>query len=152
MPMELPKAKAAAIALFETIRPTAPEVAVRSVFGQPAAFLAGNMFLGVFGEQVFVRLSDADRTEASRLPGVRVFEPMPGRPMREYVVLPAEMWSDTDARREWIRRSMAYAAQLPPKASSRGSKSARGKRPPTAGSGSAGASRPAARGLRKSTR
>lgn len=115
MPMKLPKAAGEATALFEAIRPTREGVAVRLVFGQPAAFVAGNMFLGVFGDAVFVRLSEEDRAEAAKTVGAHPFEPMPGRPMREYVVLPAATWSDARAAQRWVDRSLAYAARLPPK-------------------------------------
>jgi hypothetical protein len=40
---------------------------------------------------------------------------MPGRPMREYVVLP-EAWRDDSKRvREWAARSLDHADELPPK-------------------------------------
>lgn len=130
MPMKLPKAASGATALFEAIRPTAPTVSVRLVFGQPAAFVAGNMFLGVFGDAVFVRLSEADRAEAARASGARPFEPMPGRPMREYVVLPAAVLNNPQAARRWVGRSLEYAEGLPPKTKAKGSGSARGGRRP----------------------
>ncbi len=42
------------------------------------------------------------------------FEPMPGRPMKEYVVVPPTLVND-DAVEDWVRRSLAYAGQLPAK-------------------------------------
>ena len=47
--------------------------------------------------------------------GGRTFEPMPGRPMREYVVLPAAVLGDAGALARWVRRGVDYAAGLPPK-------------------------------------
>ena len=41
---------------------------------------------------------------------------MRGRPMREYVVLPAELLEDAAAVRDWTARALAHAAALPPKA------------------------------------
>jgi len=38
-----------------------------------------------------LRLSDEDRAKFLRLPGAKPFEPMAGRPMREYVELPPEV-------------------------------------------------------------
>lgn len=46
--------------------------------------------------------------------GAELFAPM-GRPMREYVVLPDDVVHDPAALREWLVRSAAYAASLPPK-------------------------------------
>jgi len=43
------------------------------------------------------------------------FEPMPGRAMREYVVLPPEVAADADATRQWIERAADYVRTLPPK-------------------------------------
>ena len=36
--------------------------------------------------------------------------------MREYVALPAAVFADVDAAREWIERAAEYARTLPPKA------------------------------------
>jgi hypothetical protein len=44
------------------------------------------------------------------------FEPMAGRPMREYVVLPPAWREDEPHRvREWVARSLDHAEELPPK-------------------------------------
>jgi len=59
--MKISPPSAAAIARFEALLPEDPRVTRRPVFGQPAAFVNGNMFLGVLGSEVFVRLSEADR-------------------------------------------------------------------------------------------
>ena len=47
--------------------------------------------------------------------GGRVFEPMPGRPMREYVVLPEAWREEPDRIRDWVARSLDHADELPPK-------------------------------------
>jgi TfoX/Sxy family transcriptional regulator of competence genes len=63
------------------------------MFGGPAYFVNGNMFAGVLGEQLMVRLDADDRAELLDAdPGAVPFEPMPGRPMREYVTLPESIW------------------------------------------------------------
>jgi len=43
-----------------------------------------------------------------------LFEPMPGRPMKEYVVVPPAL-ADSAEVDDWVRRSRAYAGQLPAK-------------------------------------
>ena len=89
-------------------------VEVRKMFGYPAAFVAGNMAAGLHQDTVMVRLPERERTE--RLSeGWSLFEPMPGRPMREYVALPAEVFDDPEATRRWIERAAVYTASLPPK-------------------------------------
>jgi len=43
--------------------PEDPRVQVRPMFGNLAGFSNGNMFIGLFGSAVFVRLGEDDRTE-----------------------------------------------------------------------------------------
>ena len=83
------------------------------MFGQLSAFVNGNMFMGIFGEDVLVRLPEEDREKVLGAGG-RVFEPMPGRPMREYVVLP-EAWRDDPKRVARVgSTSLDHADELPP--------------------------------------
>jgi len=90
-------------------------VEVRKMFGFPAAFVGGNMTAGLHQDTYMVRLADAERSE--RLAeGWTLFEPMPGRTMREYVALPTEVAADVEATRHWIERAAAYVRTLPPKA------------------------------------
>ena len=99
---------------FASIVPEHPAVAIRPMFGQLSAFVNGNMFMGIFGEDILVRLPEEDRNKVLGAGG-SVFEPMPGRPMREYVVLP-EAWRNSPKRvREWAARSLDHADELPPK-------------------------------------
>jgi TfoX/Sxy family transcriptional regulator of competence genes len=113
--MKFPRADPRAVARFEGLVPAADDVVVRPMFGHPAAFVTGNMFLGVFGDSVFLRLSETDRPAGLRLAGAHLFEPMPGRPMREYVVLPPALADDRTLARPWVDRSLRYARGLPPK-------------------------------------
>ena len=119
-PITMPRPSDAATSLFESIVPKRPGVQVRKVFGQPAAFLGGHMFLGVFGEDVFLRLGPGDALAAEKVPGVRPFEPMPGRRMGGYVVFPAAALRDPARRAPWLRRAVAFVQSLPPKPAARG--------------------------------
>jgi TfoX/Sxy family transcriptional regulator of competence genes len=113
--MKMPRAAPDAVARFERLCPTGAGITVRTMFGQPAAFVTGNMFLGVFGDAVFLRLSEEDRAAGLLLEGARLFEPMPGRPMREYVVLPSTILGDAARARPWVDRAVRYARGLGPK-------------------------------------
>jgi hypothetical protein len=89
----------------------------RVMFGQPAGFVNGNLFMGLFGDSLFVRLAEGDRAELLGVEGTALFDPMGGRPMREYVVVPAG-WLEGDADSElraWARKAIDYGAALPPK-------------------------------------
>jgi len=111
----MPRPGAAALAAFDSVVPEAPGVTKRPMFGNRAAFVNGNMFLALFGSQVAVRLSDEDRAELLRQKGASSFEPMPGRPMKEYVVLPESWRTSPKKAKEWVERSFAWAKKLPPK-------------------------------------
>lgn len=100
--------------LFASVVPEHPGVAIRPMFGQLAAFVQGNMFMGIFGEDVFVRLPETDRDEL-RDAGGAPFEPMAGRPMKEYVVLPGAWRDDLERIRGWAARSLDHVEELPPK-------------------------------------
>jgi len=91
----------------------------RKMFGYPCAFVHGNMFTGLHEAGMIIRLPESDRTEFLKLKGAHVFEPMPGRFMREYVVVPAQVLKVRSELRRWLDRSQRYAATLPPKAKSR---------------------------------
>jgi TfoX/Sxy family transcriptional regulator of competence genes len=87
----------------------------RPMFGCPAYFTGGNMFAGVWQDTVMLRLPEDQRLLAHAA-GAGPFEPMPGRPMKEYVALPASMVEDPAKAAEWVGRAAAYAASRPPKA------------------------------------
>jgi TfoX/Sxy family transcriptional regulator of competence genes len=118
------KAPPGLIESFERAFPPDPRAERRLMFGYPAGFVNGNMFTGVFQESLFVRLDEAQRAELLEVEGAALFEPMKGRPMREYVVLPVEVLEDDEVVRSWVGRALTYGASLPPRAS-------KGKAPPT---------------------
>ena len=105
------------IAAFDAAAPSRPDVQRKPMFGYPSLYLQGNMFAGTFGPKIVVRLDDAGRTKALRS-GAGLFEPVPGRPMKEYVVVPnADMKGA--ALKKWIASGLAYAETLPAKAAKR---------------------------------
>jgi len=88
----------------------------RPMFGSPVFWINRNMFAGVHEDNIFIRLSEADRKEiVTKFPGAAPFEPLKGHVMKEYVVVPKSLYSDARALDEWLRRAHAYAATLPPK-------------------------------------
>jgi len=99
---------------FRAAVPDEPSVTVRPMFGNIAAFLNGNMFCGLFGEDLFVRLPEDERTALMERGGTP-FEPMPGRAMKGYVTVPQTWSSDPEATRGWVLRSLEAARSLPPK-------------------------------------
>lgn len=100
---------------FQAAVPDGPGVERRQMFGYPCAFVNGNMFTGLHEERLIVRLPEQQRAELLALDGAAVFEPMKGRPMREYVVVPPAILDDETTLRTWMRRARDYAASLPAK-------------------------------------
>ncbi|MBP6013456.1 MAG: TfoX/Sxy family protein [Alphaproteobacteria bacterium] len=119
------KSPAKLIATFESVLPTDVRVQRRQMFGYPAAFANGNLFTGLHQDDLMIRLSAADREKLKDLGG-KMFAPMPGRSMREYVVVPDAILSDKRALRRWLMRSLTFACSLPVKKPKEGgSKNAR---------------------------
>jgi TfoX/Sxy family transcriptional regulator of competence genes len=105
-------------AWFAGLVPEHPAVTSRPMFGNVGAFVNGNMFLCLFGQVAAVRLGDQDRAELLAEEGAETFEPMAGRPMKDYAVLPPE-WRSAAGGAErtaaWVQRSLDHALTLPPK-------------------------------------
>jgi len=111
----MPKPSPTAAKRLETLLAGDSRVQVRKMFGHPAAFVNGNMCVGTFGNDVFVRLDEAGVRSLTRVEGIRSFEPMPGRPMKQYLVLPPSLLRDSKQSKKWVQRSIEYALSLPPK-------------------------------------
>lgn len=114
--MDFRKSPQSLIDAFAAVVP-GPPAQQRKMFGYPAAFVNNNMFMGLFAESMMVRLPEELRNPLLRLEGAKMFEPMPGRPMREYVVLPAPLIADRTQLAEWVAKSFDYARSLPAKTS-----------------------------------
>jgi TfoX/Sxy family transcriptional regulator of competence genes len=110
------------IAVFDSVVPGPPAVR-RSIFGYPAAFVNGNMFMGLHQSSLVLRLREDSRHELLDLPGAHTFEPMAGRPMREYVVVPPSLLTDPEKLQPWVKQALDYGTSLKPKQKS-GKKSA----------------------------
>ncbi len=113
--MSFPKPTPEAKEAFDAWLPPDARVSVKPMFGNLAAFVDEHMFMGVFGDHVFLRLTEPDRSELIARTGTSVFEPMAGRPMKEYVLLPEE-WRETPTEAHaWVMRSLSWVGNLPPK-------------------------------------
>ncbi len=110
----MPKPGEAAKAAFSTLVPSHAGVSTRPMFGNQAAFVNGNMFAGLFGDRLFVRLSDPDRATLMKAGG-RDFEPMPGHAMKGYAVVPERWIDDARGSARWIGAALQFTAALPTK-------------------------------------
>ena len=102
------------VALFDAVLAREPRAERRRRFGYPAAFANGNMVTGLHRDDWMLRLDELGRASLAKQ-GARVFEPTPGGPMREYMVLPAALQGDPDALARWVKRAFDYTSALPAK-------------------------------------
>jgi TfoX/Sxy family transcriptional regulator of competence genes len=109
------KSSAELVASFQAALPDDPRVERRQMFGFACAFAQGQMFCGLFQQELHVRLGQEQRARALALPGAKVFSPMAGRPMREYVSLPPAVIAKPKELKAWLALGLEYAAALPPK-------------------------------------
>ena len=110
--MKFPRPSEGAIARLKAALP-AEGVTLKPMFGQVGMFVNGNMAGGTWGETVTLRLSPEDRLDLEDLGGT-VFDPMGGRPMREFRLLPVELVEDAETLQTWVRRAIRATAALPP--------------------------------------
>jgi hypothetical protein len=71
------------------------------MFGMPVLKAGDKVFAGTFGDAMTFKLGPDDLERARELTGVEPFEPMKGRPMKEWVLVPlahAKRWADLAER------------------------------------------------------
>jgi TfoX/Sxy family transcriptional regulator of competence genes len=86
----------------------------RLMFGAPVYFVHDNMWTGVKGNTVFLRLSELDRQAIQTdCDEVKPFEPRPDFFMKEYVEIPESKLSDAEFMRKWLDISYDFTKTLP---------------------------------------
>jgi len=113
--MQIPRPSEADKERFRALVPDDPRVEVKPMFGNLGAFVNGNMFMGLFGAQIGLKLASADAAELARIDGSGPFGPAE-RPMGGYVSLPPAMLESPSAH-DWVGRAIEFVAGLPPKSS-----------------------------------
>jgi TfoX/Sxy family transcriptional regulator of competence genes len=104
-----------AVAALETSTSGLSGVELRKMLGYSCVFAKGNMFAGLHEAGMLLRLPDEQRAEFLRLKGAKQFEPMTGRVMREYVVVPRVLLNAPEKLQAWVEKSLAYVLSLPAK-------------------------------------
>ena len=88
----------------------------KPMFGHEVYWINGNMFAGVFEDDIWIRLSRDDQGDYfEKYDDGKLFEPMAGRAMKDYVVLPESVVANTEAANEWIEKAYKFTAMLPEK-------------------------------------
>lgn len=89
-------------------------VTEKAMFGRLVFLFAGNMAVGLAGDELMVRVGRDGRAGALAEPHTRPAD-MSGRPMKDWVlVAPAGVETEPQLR-AWVRRGLDYAASLPAK-------------------------------------
>ena len=110
--MQIPKPTDDDKTRFRSLVPDDPRVEVKPMFGNLGAFVNGNMFAGLFGSSIGVKLAPGDLAELSEVEGASPFGPAE-RPMGGYLSLPAAYTPEQAAA--WVEKARDFVATLPPK-------------------------------------
>ncbi len=84
------------------------------MFGGIAFMLAGNMAVGIIGEDLMVRLDPADAEAALREPHTRPMD-FTGKPMKNMVYVDPEGTANDEELARWVEAGADYAMSLPRK-------------------------------------
>jgi len=103
------------VARFDAAAERHPQAQRRKMFGYPALFIGGNLATSLYGDSWVVRLGPDDLEALRALPGAGEFAPMPGRTMRGWATLPADVVADDARLDRWLIRAMVFAGSLPAK-------------------------------------
>lgn len=112
--MKMPKPSEEDKDYFRSIVPDHPAVEIKPMFGNVAAFVNGNMFMGLFGPAIGLRLTESQRGELLTVAGSGPFGPEE-RPMKEYVSLPPSWRSESNKTATWVEKALDHTATLSPK-------------------------------------
>jgi len=111
-PMKMPKPSEETKAAFARVVPDGPGITLKPMFCQLSAFVNGNMFCGIFGDELMVRLPE-DEIAKVKKQGGRDFEPMAGHKMGGYVVVPGDWKARPPST--LIKRALEVTRQMPAK-------------------------------------
>ncbi len=114
--MKLPRLDPETRRVYEAALPPDPRIRTRSMFGGLGSFVNGNMFAGVLGQRIFLRLPEAHRVSLLKEPGGGPFEPIQGHAMPGYAVVPEPWMRDADRIHLWLGRALEWVGAMPPKA------------------------------------
>jgi hypothetical protein len=86
-----------------------PGVSKSQMFGMPCVKVNGKAFASLNGETMVFKLGGEERSQALGLNGARLYEPMAGRAMKEWVEVPLEQ---ADAWQKLAENALAYVSSL----------------------------------------
>jgi hypothetical protein len=84
-------------------------IAISQMFGMPALKIKGKAFAGFSNDTMIFKLTGEPHTKALAEPGANLFEPMAGRPMKEWVQVPLSTSKKWEA---FANDAMNYVSKL----------------------------------------
>jgi TfoX N-terminal domain len=87
------------------------QVAEKAMFGRRMFMVAGNLAVGVAGDELMVRVGEADGRHALSQPHVRRCV-MSGRPMTDWILVGVEGVTSEGPLDAWVGRGVAFARSL----------------------------------------
>jgi TfoX N-terminal domain len=111
--MQVPKPTQGDLDRFRAAVPDDPRVVVKPMFGNLGGFVNGNMFMGLFGAAVGLKLDATAAAALLAIDGAGPFGPAE-RPMSGWVTLPHGLVGTPDGDR-WTAAALAHVAAMPPK-------------------------------------
>jgi TfoX/Sxy family transcriptional regulator of competence genes len=92
-----------------------PDIVEKKMFGGVGFMLRGNMACGVQGEDLIVRIGEAQNDWALAQPNVRPFMVMPGKPMAGWILVAPGGLTTSQELEFWVNKGVAFALTLPEK-------------------------------------
>ena len=88
-----------------------PGVSRSKMFGMPTVKVNGKAFAGLSQDTMVFKLAEEERLAALKLAGARLFEPMAGRAMKEWVEVPVGQVAE-DTMQELAEAALNYVSKL----------------------------------------
>ena len=127
--MKLTKPSPALVAEFRAVVEQLPRAEPRKMFGYDAAFVNGNMAVGLWQNTCVLKLSTEDQAKLLKRGLAIPFAPSGGRAMSGWLELSEELAHDPEELLAWSARAVDHVATLPPKVRKVAKKKAMAKPP-----------------------
>jgi hypothetical protein len=99
-----------AVKRFLQALPEAAQGGRRKMFGYEACFVNGGFWAGMYQDDIVIKLPDAVKAATKSLSGAVPFDPMGGRPMKSWWVIPTKVSESSRALGELLTATFAAVA------------------------------------------
>jgi TfoX/Sxy family transcriptional regulator of competence genes len=90
------------------------DLSERKMFGGLCLMSGGNMFAGIIGDELMLRVGKERFEELLAKPGARPMD-FTGRPMNGYIYVSPHAFATDKALSTWLEAALAFVETLPPK-------------------------------------